>query len=94
MNILMITENDPAGMGIAFTRAINQFTTHTCRLITTTTKYNFDFEKDLHVPDLDAEGFEEIDILFKKADIIHFHVLADDNLSLGPIKPKDYRHGK
>jgi glycosyltransferase involved in cell wall biosynthesis len=94
MNILMITENDPAGMGIAFTHAINRHTEHNCRLITTITKYNFDFEKDLHVPDLNAEGFEEIEALLKKADIIHFHILADENITLGPIKPKDYIDGK
>jgi glycosyltransferase involved in cell wall biosynthesis len=94
MNILMITENDPAGMGIAFTHAINRHTEHNCRLITTATKYNFEFEKDLHVPDLNEEGFEEIEILLKKADIIHFHILADENIALGPIKPKDYIHGK
>jgi hypothetical protein len=93
MNILMITENDPAGMGIAFTRAINRHTEHRCRLITTKTLYNFNFEKDLHVPDLDEEGFEEIVQLLKGADIIHFHILADENIELGPIKVRDYvRH--
>jgi hypothetical protein len=94
MNILMITENDPAGMGIAFTHAINRHTEHNCRLITTITKYNFDFEKDLHVPDLDPEGFEEIRMLLKKADIIHFHIVADENIELGPVKVKDYVRGK
>lgn len=102
----MITENDPAGMGIAFTNAINRYSEHTCRLITTTTRYNFGFEKDLHVPDLltqittdstdsaDSDGFEEIEQLLRDADIIHFHMLADDNISLGSIKVKDYLPGK
>ena len=35
MNIVMITDNDPAGMGIAFCNAINRYSNHTCRLITT-----------------------------------------------------------
>lgn len=102
----MISENDPAGIGIAFTNAINTYTEHSCRLITTTTKYNFDFEKDLHIPDIltqittdstdsaDSEGFEEIEQLLRDADIIHFHMLADDSISLGPIKVKDYLPGK
>jgi len=106
MNILMITANDPAGMGIAFTHAINRYTEHTCRLITTTTKYNFEFEKDLHVPDLatqinndftdsgDSAGFEEIDHVLRKADVIHFHILSDESMELGPIKVKDYVKGK
>jgi len=106
VNILMIAENDPAGMGIAFTNAINTYTEHSCRLVTTTTKYNFDFEKDLHVPDLvtqittdstdsaDSDGFEEIEQLLRDAEIIHFHMLADDNISFGSIKVKDYLPGK
>ena len=94
MNILMITENDPAGMGIAFTNAINRHTGHRCRLITTKTRYNFNFEKDLHVPDLKEEGFEEIVHLLKEADVIHFHILADENIEMGPIRVKDYIQGK
>ncbi|MFH1673094.1 MAG: glycosyltransferase family 1 protein [Pseudomonadota bacterium] len=94
VKIVMITENDPAGMGIAFTNAINRHTEHSCRLITTTTKYNFDFEKDLHVPDLDEDGLEEIRDLLRNADIIHFHILADENIELGPITVKDFTKGK
>jgi len=99
----MITENDPAGMGIAFTHAINRHSKHTCRLITTAIRYNFDFEKDLHIPDIltqittdatDSAGFDEIEQLLRDADIIHFHMLADDSISLGPIKVKDYLPGK
>lgn len=94
MNILMITENDPAGMGIAFTNAINRFSKNRCRLITTKTKYDFFFEKDIHVPDLDNDGFDEIVQLIKDADIIHFHILADETIELGPVKVKDYVTGK
>ena len=94
MNIVMITENDPAGTGIAFTNAINRFTDHACRLITTTTRYNFGFEKDLHVPDLDEEGFLEMSELLQKADILHFHLLADENTALGPVKAKEFIAGK
>jgi hypothetical protein len=94
MNILMITENDPAGMGIAFTNAINRYSEHTCRLITTATRYNFGTEKDLHVPALDEEGFGEISELLKKADILHFHQLADENTELGPIRTKEFIAGK
>ena len=94
MNIIMITENDPAGMGIAFTNAINRYTEHACRLITTTTRYNFGTEKDLHLPVLDEEGLEEMIELLQKADILHFHLLADENTELGPIKAKEFIAGK
>ncbi|MFC1822688.1 glycosyltransferase family 1 protein [Thermodesulfobacteriota bacterium] len=94
MNVLMISENDPAGMGIAFTNAINKHTDYRCRLITTKSRYNFNFEKDLHIPDLGDEDFEEICELLKSADIIHFHILSDENMELGPIKVKDYINGK
>jgi glycosyltransferase involved in cell wall biosynthesis len=94
MKILMITENDPAGMAIAFTKAINTYTPHSCRLITTKIRYNFEFEKDLHVPDLDAKGFDEIRDLLRQTDVIQFHMGADENLELGPIQIKDYIKGK
>ncbi|MBI2058300.1 MAG: glycosyltransferase [Nitrospirae bacterium] len=51
MRILMICTNDPAGMGIAFTDAINRHTEHSCRLVTTAVKYNFNYRKDIHVPE-------------------------------------------
>jgi hypothetical protein len=94
MNIVMITENDPAGMGIAFTNAINRLSAHHCRLITTAIRYNFEFEKDIHVPDLDEDGFEEIVFLLQEADIIHFHILSDENMVLGPVRVKDHIKGK
>ena len=92
MNILMITENDPAGMGIAFTNAINRYTEHSCRLITTAEKYGFDYEKDIHIPDI--EDFGEVEQLLKDADIFHFHVLNDENSHLGPLIIRDYIIGK
>lgn len=94
MKIVMITENDPAGMGIAFSKAINTFSDHTCRLITTTTRYNFEFEKDIHVPDLNEEDWEEVDDILRQSDIFHFHILADEYLPLGPLKIFDYLQGK
>jgi len=56
MRIVMISQNDPAGTGIAFTKAINRHTHHSCRLITTEIRYNFGFEKDLHLPNLTEQG--------------------------------------
>lgn len=94
MHVVMISENDPAGMGIAFSNAINTHTVHQCRLITTKTRYNFDFQKDLHAPDLDRYGWEEADQILREADIIHFHILADENLPLGPLKISEYLSGK
>jgi hypothetical protein len=94
MNILMITDNDPAGMGIAFTNAINRYTDHRCRLITTAEKYGFDYETDIHLPNIEDDDFDEVEALLKEADIIHFHVLKDENSHLGPLVIKDYIKGK
>jgi len=94
MDILMITDNDPAGMGIAFTNAINRYTEHTCRLITTAEKYGFDYERDIHLPDIEDDDYGEIEQLLKDADIIHFHVLKDENSHLGPLVIRDYIRGK
>ena len=58
----MIAINDPAGTAVSFTKAINLYTKHTCRLITTELRYNFYFEKDLHVPLLKNEEFDEVEI--------------------------------
>jgi glycosyltransferase involved in cell wall biosynthesis len=90
MNILMITDNDPAGMAIAFANAINRHTEHTCRLITTSEKYGFEYEKDIHLPDIEDDDFGEVEQLLKNADIIHFHVLRDENSHLGPLVIRDY----
>jgi glycosyltransferase involved in cell wall biosynthesis len=94
MNIVMITENDPAGMGIAFTNAVNRYTDHTCRLITTAEMYGFDYETDIHLPDIENDDFDEVEHLLKSTDIIHFHVLRDENSHLGPLVIRDYIKGK
>jgi len=94
MRIVMLTTNDPAGMGIAFTKAINRYSSHRCRLITTAERYNFGYETDLHLPDLDPDGFDEVADELRNADLIHFHILADETMELGSIKVKDYVHGK
>ena len=94
MNILMITDNDPAGMGIAFTHAINRYSEHHCRLITTAEKYGFGFETDIHLPDIENDDFTEVEQLLNNADIIHFHVLRDENSHLGPLVIRDYIKGK
>ncbi len=94
MNILMIAENDPAGTAIQFAGAVNRLTGHTCRLITTQTRYNFDFEKDIHIPDLDGRGWDAVEGLLRSSDIFHFHVLTDESISLGPFQPRQYMQGK
>lgn len=90
----MITANDPAGMGIAFTNAINRYTEHSCRLITTSEKYGFDYEKDIHIPDIEDDDFGEVEQLLRHADIFHFHVLSDENSHLGPLVIRNYIKGK
>jgi len=94
MKILMITTNDPAGMAIAFTNAINRYTEHTARLITTESKYKTAFEADIHMPDIIGDDFSEVEHLLKSADIFHFHVLADENMLLGPLLIRNYIKGK
>ncbi len=95
MNILMVAQNDPAGTAISFAKAINRHTEHNCRLITTETRYNFDYEKDLHVPDFTGSEWDLVHQLLKEADIIHFHMLADEYLELGGgIRISQYIPGK
>lgn len=90
----MITDNDPAGMAIAFANALNRYTEHECRLITTAEKYGFDYEKDIHLPDLVDDDFGEIEQLLRDSEIFHFHVLKDENSHLGPLVIRDYIKSK
>jgi hypothetical protein len=95
MKILMIAINDPAGTAIAFTNAINQYTDHSCRLITKEIRYNFMFEKDLHLPWLlTKDAWDEVEALLIESDILHFHMTADEHIHLGPFKVVDFVHGK
>ena len=94
MKILMITTNDPAGMTIAFANAINRYTEHTARAITTDSKYNVNFEHDIHIPAIPDDDFSEVEHLLKTADIFHFHIMADENALLGPLLMRDYIKGK
>jgi hypothetical protein len=95
MKILMITINDPAGVAINFTKAINKYTEHRCRLITKEIRYNFMYEKDIHLPWINKkEQWDEVEHLLKTSDIFHFHMAADENIELGPFKVKDYIKGK
>ena len=94
MQILMIAINDPAGTAIGFTKAINKYTDHSCRLITKEIRYNFMFEKDLHLPWLDEKGWAEVESSLEASDIFHFHMTADEDLELGHFKPRDFLKGK
>ncbi len=94
MRILMIAINDPAGTAIEFTKAINRYTRHTCRLITKEIRYNFMFEKDIHLPWVDADGWDKVEELLKTSDVFHFHMTADEDIELGPFRPRDYMQGK
>lgn len=94
MQILMIADNDPAGMGIAFTNAINRHTDSCCRLITIQDRYGIDFGKDIHLPDIHNDDFGEVEQLLRDSDIIHFHMLKDEHSHLGPIVIRDYINGK
>jgi hypothetical protein len=94
MKILMIAINDPAGTAIEFTKAVNRHTEHSCRLITKEIRYNFMFEKDLHLPWLDTDGWEEVEELLKTSDVFHFHMTADEYTEIGPFRAIDYMKDK
>ncbi len=90
----MIAVNDPAGTGIAFCRAVNRQGRHHCRLATLETRYTHAWGKDIHLPDLDAQGLAELEQLLKTGDVLHFHMTADEHVRLGPFLPADYLAGK
>lgn len=93
MKILMLGQNDPAGMMIAFANAINRYTEHTARSIALRTVYSVDFEYDIELPRL-HDDYSEVEHLLKTADIIHFHMLMDETYQIGPLAIKDYIKGK
>ncbi|TVM14553.1 glycosyltransferase family 1 protein [Oceanidesulfovibrio indonesiensis] len=94
MNILMLAINDPAGTAIRFARALGRHTPHSCRVVTLETRYTHGWETDLHVPNLDAAGMDELGMLFEHADILHFHMTADEDTTFGPYLPRDFLAGK
>ncbi len=94
MRILMIAINDPAGTAIRFCRALNEHTGHHCRLATLETRYTHGWEADLHVPDLDADGLDELHGLLRDSDVFHFHMTADEHTALGPLVLADFMAGK
>lgn len=94
MRIVMIAENDPAGVGSLLRNALHRHTDHVCRLITTQTRYTHGWEKDLHVPDLDAAGRDELAAVLEAADIFHFHMLADEHMPLGAVTAAPFLAGK
>ena len=94
MKILMIAENDPAGTAISFTNAINRYTAHHCRLVTKEIRYNFMFEKDIHIPFMNNGDREELEHLLRCSDVFHFHMTSDEYIQLGPFQPVDFLHEK
>ncbi|WP_246287837.1 glycosyltransferase [Desulfolutivibrio sulfoxidireducens] len=94
MRIVMIAENDPAGVGSLLRSALVRHTDHVCRLVTTQTRYNHGYEKDLHVPGLDAAGLDELAGVLEAADAFHFHMLADEHMPLGPLTAAPFLAGK
>lgn len=94
MKILMMAINDPAGTAIQMCNALNKHTKHSARLVTLETRYTHSWEKDLHVPDLDDAGIEELHDLLKSSDVFHFHMTCDEHQPFGPFVPADYMDGK
>lgn len=94
MRVLMLAENDPAGAAGALSRALRRHHGVEARLCTLQTRYNHGWEKDLHLPDLDADGLDELADLFRSCDILHFHMTVDEDTPFGPFLPKDYLAGK
>lgn len=94
MNILMIAVNDPAGTAIALCKALSRYTGHTARLITLETRYTHSWAGDVHLPWLGEDELEGVGELLRQADVFHFHMTADENLELGPYRPRDFLAGK
>lgn len=94
MRIVMITENDPAGVGSLLRQALHRHTPHECRLVTLQIRYNHLYEKDLHVPWLDDAGLAELEAVLAGADVFHFHMLADEHMPLGPFTAAQFLAGK
>lgn len=89
MLIVMVTTDDPAGAASKFAQAVNRTTPHRCRLITTReNRYKAGWARDLHVPSL--KTFDEVGDLLSMADVLHFHLTADENLEIGPYRPRDF----
>lgn len=94
MRIVMIAENDPAGVGSLLQSALRRHSEHEVRLVTTQTRYNHMYAKDLHVPWLDEAGLDELRSVLATADVLHFHMLADEHMPLGPLCAAPYMAGK
>lgn len=83
MLIAMVTTDDPAGTAIKFAHAVNRTTSHRCRVITTEeNRYGAGWPRDLHVPAM--RTFDEAADLLERADVLHFHMTADESLLVGP----------
>ena len=91
MNILSIANNDPAGAAINFTNAINRYTNHRARLITLDANYG-NFQRDLHIPDI--RDLSEVEYLLTNTDILHLHMIVDDETMLGHLRIGDYVRDK
>ncbi len=74
--------------------ALKRHTGHKARLVTLETRYNHNFNHDIHIPDADETALDEVNELFKSCDILHFHMTADEFTSFGPFLPADYLHDK
>lgn len=94
MRVFMMAINDPAGTAIQFCRALNAEGRHQCRLLTLETRYQHSWDKDLHLPDLDQDGFDTVADLLRTSDVFYFHMTLDETVRLGPFLPADYLAGK
>lgn len=94
MNVVMLAINDPAGTASLMRQALHRHTAHSCRLVTLELRYNFMFPKDLHLPWLDDAGLQELEQALRDADVLHFHMTADETLPVGPFDLRDFMAGK
>lgn len=94
MRILMLAVNDPAGAAINLCAALNTHTEHCARLATLETRYTHAFTPDIHLPDAQQADLDELADAFRTADVLHFHMTADECTRFGPFLPLDYLPGK
>lgn len=75
MLIFHLTTTDPAGAAYNLVRALNQYTPHRARLLSTHRIPIYNFPGDIdHIQDFG----EELEALLVAADVLHFHKITDD----------------
>jgi len=91
MLILNITSTDPAGSVMNLVKAVNRYTKHKARLITTHRILKFDFDYDIWQV---KDDLNEVEYLLNNADVFHLHKIDEDYILYDRFLVKDFTKGK